>query len=249
MRGAGMRKRSGALALLATMCWALAGQGGGSLVVYAGEIPPMSFAAKDGSPGGIAVEILGAVAKKTGTVFDIQVLPWARAQAQTKEAKTAVGIVPLSRTAEREGQYSWVAELYEQRMVFVTYGGTEPPRTIEQARALRIGTLDANMMVKLLPGLGFTKVETASTEDTNVRKLAVGRIDAWLVSDLVAKTVFRDLGEDPAKLRIGMAIGDPLKVYLGGSLAFPAQLSGSIQAAVKALRDDGTIAAILARYR
>lgn len=218
-----------------------------SLTVNAGDLRPMSFRDSEGKPAGIAVEILKEASKRSGMNFDIQVYPWPRAQENAKSATTPEGIVPLSRTKEREKDYYWVSKLYEQKMVFVTL--KEPPNTVEAAKALKIGTLNGNPYAKQLAEMGFNKVELVATEDQNAKKLQAGRIDAWLVSDVIAKTVFSDSVGGATPIKYGATLGEPLQVFLGGTKNFSPDVAKKIDAIIRKMQADGVIDEILKKYR
>jgi len=229
------------------VCLSLGAWAQKTVIVNAGEIAPLSFSEK-GKPAGIAVEILDAVAKDGKYRFEYHFLPWPRAQNETQESQQSVGIVPLTRTAEREPKYTWVTELFQQNLVFVTTGATPAPKTKADALKLTIGLLRGNQAEKELPAAG-AKVDVVTNEAQNAQKLRDKRIDAWLVSEFVAPLLWKEAGGDLKDLHVGMRYGDAARIFLGASPGFTKQDAEAIDAAVAKLRQDGTVDKILAKYR
>jgi polar amino acid transport system substrate-binding protein len=219
----------------------------GEIMVNAGDIVPFCFE-EEGRPTGIAIDILREVSKGTGLDFGFRFLPWKRAQLETLAAKSQA-VVPLSRTPEREKQYQWIAPLFEYHFVIVTRNGQAAPKSLEEAKNLTVGVLRGNPMETLLPQLGFTRVIPGNTEDLVAKQLRTKAIDAWVVADLVAHSSYKRIGGDPAELVLGPRIGEPMAVYLGGSLQFPEYDRKAIAAEVARLKQSGEILRILARYK
>ncbi|NEX63978.1 substrate-binding periplasmic protein [Noviherbaspirillum galbum] len=217
------------------------------LVVNAGDIIPFCYEA-DGRQSGIAVDILQEVGKGTGIDFSFRFLPWKRAQLETMASKNQ-GVIPLSRTPEREKQYQWIAPLFEYQFILVTRAGTPAPKTIDEAKHMAVGVLRGNPMEALLPQLGFTRVIPGNTEEIVAKQLKTRVIDAWVVADLVVMNNYKRAGGDPSELVLGPRIGDPMAVYLGGSPEFSENDKRLISAEVARLRQNGGITRILARYK
>ena len=217
------------------------------IVVNAADIRPFCFE-ESGRQSGIALDILREVAKSTGIDFRFRFLPWKRAQLETQYGADQT-IVPLTRSAEREYQYLWVAELFRYNFVLVLADHVALPKNLEEAKALSVGVLLGNPMERALPEMGFQNVQPGATEEMNARKLRLKRIDAWVVADLVAKSAYKNAGGDPAELRFGPTIGQPMRIYLGASRDFPPGDAQSIAASVARLAKAGKIDAILDSYR
>lgn len=215
------------------------------VVVNVGEIKPLSYL-ENGKPAGISVEILEAVARDGQYKFDYKFMPWARAQIETKEAKT-IGIIPLTLTEDRKPDYVWAAELFQQNLVFVTAHGNPAPKTMAEALKLKIGLLRGNQAENLLPAAA--QIELVATGAQNAQKLQAKRIDTWLVSEFGAVPLWKDAGGNAKELNFGLAFGEPARVFLGGGLDFSKKDAAAIDATVKKLHKDGTIAKILAKYR
>lgn len=233
------------LAGLSFLC--TSGYAATTVQINVGDIPPMSMEV-NGAPDGAAIQILQAVEKGGVFKFSYHFLPWQRAQASTLES-TADAIIPLTRTPAREDQYRWLAELFSYNFVVVTANGTPAPKSIEEASKLAVGILAGNPAQELLPKLGFTKVFPVTSEEQNGKKLLAKRIDAWVVSDFVAKDLYKRIGGDPASLNFGVRIGEPLHIYMGAAKRFPDSAASAIAKEVERLKADGTVDRIIAKYR
>jgi len=216
-------------------------------VVNAGDIPPFCFEA-DGRQTGIVVDMLGEVAKARRVGFNIRFVAWKRAQAETQSANDQL-IIPLTRTPERERLYTWIAPLITYHFVIVTAGDRPAPRSIEEARGLSIGVLRGNPMEQLLPQMGFSNVVPGNTEEGNARLLQAGRIDAWVVADIVARDVFRRAGGNPKDLHVGPRVGEPMSIFLAASPQFPEADRKLLADELNRLRNSGEIERIVNRYR
>ncbi|MBN1141546.1 MAG: transporter substrate-binding domain-containing protein [Deltaproteobacteria bacterium] len=216
--------------------------------VYGGNFPPYS-GILDGRPFGIAVDILTAVTRAGGPkfIYDFSV-SWARAQTQVLSDPNTL-IIPFTKTSYREKQYKWVAPLFSYNIHFITIGRHEPVQTVEEAKNLRIGVVNGVPSYHLLRKLGFKNLDPVLSEEINMRKLELGRIDAWVVSDYIDKYVCSKLGWDVSKLQKGVNIGDVNMFYIASGHDFPKKVSDQMAGIVERLQKSGEIEKILNKYR
>jgi polar amino acid transport system substrate-binding protein len=213
--------------------------------VVAAEFPPLTTNA-GAQPGGVVLEVVREAGKRAGIALEFSFLPWERAQLET-QARNDVLIIPFTRTPSREANYQWVAPVLEFHTVMVTLA--KPPSSIEEARKLVVGYLRASSFKDEAEKAGFPYVEETTDDVTNARKLKLGRIDAWVTTDLMAHGVYRQAGFDPAELKYGPNLG-PVKVsYVAASREFPKEIAERIANAIKQMRADGSYQAIVKRYR
>ncbi len=225
---------------------------GGSLVsadelrFVAGEIPPYVFL-KSGKPDGAAAVIVSELAASLGEPFKLDFLPWSRAQSEVQE-KDNLGIIPLSRNPEREPIYKWVGPIVADSQVLVTKASfKKPPKTIEEARDMTIGTLRGSPGEALLRAQGFKRLVDSADEATNAKLLDAERIDAWLVARLVAPFQYRLLNFDPAMLAYGAEVRRN-DIYLGLSKNTPDATVKKWQSALDVLQAKGRIAEIIKSF-
>jgi len=216
-----------------------------SIKVVASEFPPLTTN-EGGQPGGVVLEVVREAGKRAGIALEFSFLPWQRAQLETQTRKDML-IIPFTRTPSREAQYQWVAPVLEFHTVLVTLA--TPPSSIEEARTLVIGYVRGTSFKDEAEQAGFPYVEETNDDLTNAKKLKLGRIGAWVTTDLMAHGVYRQAGYDPAELKYGPNLG-PVKIsYVAASHEFPKEIAKKIANAIDQMRADGSYGAIVKRYR
>ncbi len=260
-------QKSTIVSTLALLSSASFGQGGGGVApmatetaapsvppeieILTGVIPPYSFI-EGGKQKGLIVEIVEEMAKHAGHSGKIKFLPWKRALQDVldggQEGLPSRMIIPLNRSEEREFKFTWIQEIYVDDTVFVTKKGIAPKiERAEQAVSLSTGVLLGSPLEAQLRRLGFKNIVAAVDEETNARKLNIGRIAVWHVARMVAPFVFIQQGFSPTDLEYSAGL-DPNDLYLGGSKTFPPKVAEIWQAAMKKIRADGTYARIVQKY-
>jgi polar amino acid transport system substrate-binding protein len=216
-----------------------------AIKVVAAEFPPLTTNA-GGQPGGVVLEIVREAGRRAGVALEFSFLPWERAQLEIQN-RNDVLIIPFTRTPSREAHYQWVAPVLEFHTVLVTLAS--PPASIEEARTLVVGYVRGTSFKDEVVQGKFPYVEEANDDVMNARKLKLGRIGAWITTDLMARGVYREAGFDPAELKYGPNLG-PIKVsYLAASPEFPKETARRIASAIDQMRADGSYEAIVKRYR
>lgn len=216
-----------------------------SIKVVAAEFPPLTSNA-GGQPGGVVLEVVREAGRKAGIPLEFSFLPWQRAQLET-QTRNNVLIIPFTRTPSREAQYQWVAPVLEFHTVLVTLAN--PPASIEEARKLVVGYVRGTSFKDEAERAGFPYIEETNDDVMNARKLKLGRIGAWITTDLMARGVYREAGFDPAELKYGPNLG-PVKIsYVAASHDFPKETARRIANAIDQMRADGSYQAIVKRYR
>jgi len=216
-----------------------------SIKVVAAEFPPLTTKA-GGQPGGVVLEVVREAGRRAGVALEFSFLPWERAQLEV-QARNDVLIIPFTRTPSREAQYQWVAPVLEFHTVLVTLAN--PPSSIEEARMLVVGYVRGTSFTDEAKQAGLPYVEESNDDLTNARKLKLGRIGAWITTDLMARGVYREAGFDPAELKYGPDLG-PVKIsYVAASRDFPKEIANRIANAISQMRADGSYQAIVKRYR
>jgi polar amino acid transport system substrate-binding protein len=219
--------------------------------ILTGVIPPYSFL-EDGKQNGLIVEIVEEMAKHTGHSGKIKFLPWKRAlQDVLDSGQDGIPIrmiIPLNRSEEREFKFSWIQEIYTDDTVFVTKKGLTPKiERAEQAVSMSTGVLLGSPLEAQLRRLGFKNIEAAVDEETNARKLNIGRIAVWHVARMVAPFVFIQQGFSPTDLEYSAGL-EPNDLYLAGSKKMPPGVAELWQVAMKKIKEDGTFARIVQKY-
>jgi polar amino acid transport system substrate-binding protein len=218
--------------------------------------PPYTLGELGQAPsGGIAVEIAQAVFSRIGVALDILLMPWRRAL-QSVEAGRADGVLLLMRTEEREAYMGFSDIVYEGREVFVFNRLVHPNfewRTFADVQGYTLGLVEGytygSALLEAVEQLGI-RVDYADSSEQNLAKLVADRVDLVVEDERVVGSFFDRNPEWGAALEFA---DQPVTVYpyfIGISLTSPLMpLLPRINSALHAVRDDGTIDAIFARYQ
>lgn len=193
---------------------------------------------------GIAIEILRAAAKRANRNVQLEFQPFQRALNTIQESPDAV-MAALFRNESREAQFQWIARIHATKLRFLAID--TQINSLEQARQLgTIGVEAGSTSDRFLSRLGFENLERVSSPDATAQMLAADRIDAWLLTNSLANSVWQRLDLKPPLIS-----GDVIKefpIYLVAGPSFPKALADTYRTAVEKLHQDGSIKAILARY-
>ena len=211
--------------------------------IVATDYPP--FMIKNGEKPGFSLEILKAAEKRIGRDSRVTFLPFKR-MLKTLQRRKDVLNPALYRTPERENKFIWVAKYRTFNNVFLTVG--PPVDSLEQAKTLRKIGVEAGIAMDLrLTRWGFTNLERADRAEINARKLAAGRIDAWALTDVLAQWIWKRVGSGKP-----LTIGRPFHssdCYVVAGPDFPVEEARLYRDAINQMLKDGTIEAILRKYR
>ena len=136
--------------------------------------------------------------------------PWSRSYAMALTTPETC-VFSTVRNSQREPLFKWVGPI--DRTTFVMVARKESGlalQTLDDARPYRIGVFTQDVRELTLRNLGGFKIDTASEDALNARKLIEGRIDLWY-TDLEA--LQQEEPEQRAKMEI--VLREPaVKLYL-----------------------------------
>lgn len=209
------------------------------------EAPPLT--SQNPLQPGMVLEIVREAAKRGAIDLHLYFMPWRRAQDMASVGENLL-IAPIARIPFREGRYYWIAPLHRQDWVL-----SSPHRKIdslEQALAERLTIVvgAGSAQERLLIDAGYPEelILAARLGDKEIDLLLAGRADLWLNS--LQETNWRwNLAKRPEKLVIGNVI-DSHDSYLACSVACDEQIVADLRRAILAMRRDGTLDRIIARY-
>jgi len=177
-----------------------------SIVVFGAEDYPVICFMKDGRPQGVFPTVLAGVSKFSGDTYDVQLLPWPRAQAMALLGNGAVA--HFSKTTEREAEYDFSDPVVGDDIDLVVLKGKEfsykEPRDL---KGKRVGAKFGASFGQQVDGLMQTGAITVDRDygiASRLRKLLAGRVDVAIVEgsggDINALTgADRDLIENRAR--------------------------------------------------
>ncbi|TCP09420.1 amino acid ABC transporter substrate-binding protein (PAAT family) [Crenobacter luteus] len=208
------------------------------------EYPPYQMSERGFVTGFVSDKLREALGR-AGLEARFDVLPWKRAL-QFAAARSGQCVYSTTRTPERAARFKWVGPLAQSE--WVLYALAERRLSIarlEDARPYRIGSYNGDARDTYLRERGYT-VETALDDLSNPQKLLSGRIDLWVTdrystNRFVQQNGWRDSIVPVLRFR-------RVDLYLACHPATPDATLQRLQAALDAMRQDGTAARIEQRY-
>lgn len=209
------------------------------------HLPPLVLDA-DGQRTGALRELVDALCARLDLVPELTFVPWRRALLMaTTMPRTA--IFPLTRNAEREHGFRWLAPLYEEQYIFMAPrgGGFDVQRPGEMT-AKRVALLRGAAQAALLGELGFRHLVEGSSIDEIHRFLLAGMADAVFGERAIIQSSLRTRGGEQDFLR-----SRPVRstsAWLAGSLDFSEDEARRFRQAMARLMADGSRRKIFKRY-
>lgn len=216
----------------------------GPIRIATSDLPPLAIERTPATPGAL-VEMVEELSRRTGFAAGIEFVPWKRALYLGSNLQRSA-IFPLTRSAEREHQYRWLARLYHEHFLFMTRKGSKTFDVSEPLRykQRRISILRGSLMIKVLKDSGYHNIVEASSVGESVRFLQRGIVDAAFGDRAIMNASVGGARDD-------YAMSEALHTtttWLGGSLDFSQADAAQFQKAMNEMIEDGTYAAILKKY-
>ena len=230
-------------ALLGCAAPALAGK----LQVYA-ELSGLSAFREHGQLQGFGVDTVREIQRRLGAETPIMPVPWARGY-DSLQREPGVALFAATRTQERDPRFHWVGPISRVQWVFLALSGAGLNiRSLDDAKRVgRIGTYINDVREKFLKEQGFRNLESTVDNVSNFRKLAEGRVDLTVSTNVgMAETARQaDVPLDDLEIVHVLREADLYIAISGGTNLRTVQ---AWQDAFDAMRRDGTFAAIYARW-
>lgn len=182
------------------LAWGLMSQArADTLRLVTGNYPPYEYL-ENGRPRGLSVELLEEAFRRCHRAIHIEILPWARALAETRSGH-ADAVFSTLKTPEREAELIFSDETLValDSSLFIRHGAPVAYRgDLAALKGYAIGILngtssgpafDAAVTSGALP-----HVDRANDTETNIRKLLAGRIDLMASDRYVALYYLRRAG-------------------------------------------------------
>lgn len=238
-----------AAAVLALLPGIAAGAGlrllAAELPPYTYQMPPATVAELPGPGQGLVHEVVEELARRVGQGTVIEYVPWVEAQ-RLAQTRAGIGILALTRTPEREAQYTWVVKIVTDDLVLVGGQGVDVSE-LGRVRDRPVAVLRGSGAEQLLRERGFQRIVAAPEEWLNARRMRDRQVDAWLAPRLMVIHAYREVGGDPQALAIG-AIVRPSEIWLAASKGLAEADVSRWRQAFAAMQADGSYGRILRRY-
>jgi polar amino acid transport system substrate-binding protein len=218
--------------------------------------PPYSIGELGKAPtGGVAVELVNEIFNRLGVKLSIEMHPWKRTL-KMAELGRADGITLLMRDEERSQYLTFSEVVFEGKEVF--YYNRDRLKTFEWSsfadlEPYKIGLVNGYTygedFLKAIDIFGL-KVEYDDSDDICLQKLMAGRIDLFLVDDLVSKTQIAQNDDMKKSLAVSSKPVTVYPYYVAFSRQSQAKdLLPEINRVISEMKADGSIDRVVGRSR
>lgn len=224
---------------------------GGPLTVLLEPVRPYSYADGDGKPTGYAVDLMQELLHRCHLRGQLEFNSWASIY-QRALADPRVLVVSIARLAERESSFYWIGPTAARRAYLYRLKARADVQvgSLDNARAYHIGVIrdDATERDLLARGFQLSKqLDRSPDHAALLRKLFAGRDELVALNSTVAAATFDGYGYDFNRVEPVLKLSD-VKLYMALSRSSGPALYAKLLTAWDAMRRDGTVAAIAARY-
>ncbi|MCW8277667.1 transporter substrate-binding domain-containing protein [Pseudomonas sp. PCH199] len=209
--------------------------------------PPLHFQ-QGGQLVGFGVDVVRALAERTGDHVNLQQLPLLRAL-HVASTEPATGVFTVLRTAERDGRYQWVGPLLEVETALYSADSSRPPvhNLLEAGSLGRIVVPRKWLVYSYLQQQGLTNLYGVGSPEQMMRLARMGRTDFVVSDTLSIATLAREEGLAPSQLHYQMPLMQQGS-YIAFSLQTDARQVARWQKALDEMTRDGLLEQIKQRW-
>ncbi len=221
-------------------------------LLVASQVAPKMFVEDDGKPTGYVTQVAVAIIRRAGYRPVVEATPWARAY---KKALDGEGVLAgLSKTIERGKVFCFTDAVLEDRVQVITLKKADLKITqFSDLKGKRVGIQRGSSYGEQFEAaLPTFQEDRDSSGDSRLNKLVAERIDAAVLSggNTAVKYYSKLAGIDMSQLTVQTP---PLVVdlnYIGiaKTRADQAEVVSKLNAAIAAMRAEGSIAKIVAPW-
>ncbi len=223
------------------------------LKVLTEEFPPYNYT-EHGQITGFSTEVVQAVLKQANLQGDFQSLPWARAYESAQRSESVL-IYSIARNPLREKLFKWVGVIAPTQYYLFSLPQRNLKLTqISDAKQYQVATVNEDVGEQFLLSQGFVKgqnLQSSVKYELNYEKLKRGRVDLWIIPELVAVYLARRAGDDPAaSLARSLTINDlgSEGYYMALSPQTPDALVEQLSRALATIKANGTYDALKKKW-
>lgn len=170
------------------------------------EEPPTNYT-ENGKVVGTTVDIIREIKKTLNESTKIKSLPWARAYKIAKSQKDIIAFT-AGKTDERvKLGFHFIGPVFTRKYVLVKKTGSNiNVKSLEDVKAqgITVGGVRGDWRSKLLKSKGI-KVDEVSSHESNIKKLAKGKVDLWVASDIEMVAIAKKAGIDKSAVEVAHA--------------------------------------------
>ena len=167
--------------------------------------PPLHFQ-QGNQLVGFGVDVVQALAERTGDQVHLQQVPLLRAL-RVATTEPATGVFTVLRTAERNGLYQWVGPLMDVETALYSANTQQPVRSLQDASTQgRIAVPRKWLAYDYLRKQGLNNLYGVETPEQMMRLARLGRIEFVVADTLSIATLAREEGLAPSQLHYQMPL-------------------------------------------
>lgn len=245
-----MVRRSPALHRLTILCGLLIA---GPIAAWAQQLtiltelnPPTQIRLANGELGGPAVEVVREIQRRVHNTDRIELVPWARGY-RLVETQPNTALFIMARTASRNPQFQWIGPFTEAAYaLYVKADSGIVLRNLDDAKKLKsIGVYRDDARDQMLTQAGFTNLDRTVENISNVRKLMLGRVDAFASSSVAIDELLAQAGIARDSVREALAL-TRVQTWMAFSRQTPESTVRAWADALESMKKDRTFEAIMA---
>jgi polar amino acid transport system substrate-binding protein len=210
--------------------------------------PPYTIESGPHAPGALGEMVL-AMSKRIGLpATEVEFFPWARTQMMAQAQQHAV-IFPIDRSAQREGAYRWIVQLYCREVGYVALapfaGDLDHGDRLKQ---FKVGILRGSPSQDLLKPLEFLRIIEANDYAELAKMLQKNMVDVIYGTQDISVYELKKAGFKSSEIKVGkprLSRG----VWLAGNSAMPNAEVTQWKRAFEQITQDGSYSQILRKHQ
>jgi polar amino acid transport system substrate-binding protein len=208
--------------------------------------PPLHFQ-QGNQLVGFGVDVVQALAERTGDQVHLQQVPLLRAL-RVATTEPATGVFTVLRTAERNGLYQWVGPLMDVETALYSANTQQPVRSLQDASTQgRIAVPRKWLAYDYLRKQGLNNLYGVETPEQMMRLARLGRIEFVVADTLSIATLAREEGLAPSQLHYQMPLMKQ-GTYIAFSPQTDARQVARWQQALDEMKRDGRLEQLKQRW-
>lgn len=200
---------------------------------------------------GFGTEVVEETLKEAGVSYDIGLYPWARAYQMVQNNPNTL-IYTISRTEERENMFEWVGPFAPRTMYLFKLKSKKEiaVKNLDDLKKYKIGVVKSDAMEGFFKEKGFneTQLDDVVSEDLNIKKLFIGRVDFITGSELALSYKMKELNFNYGDLEKTLLLVDSGGYYMALNKKTPKEIVDKIKTAFEKLKKNGKIEEISKKY-
>ena len=214
-------------------------------------LPPLNYE-EQGVVTGYSTELLQAMLQAAGLSAPVSMLPWARAY-HTALTQPNTLIYSIVRTDEREPLFNWIGPISRRQIFLFKLRARKDIEvsTLADARNYRIGAVREMAATQQLLRQGFQldeNLDLAPTDESNVKKLFLHRVDLIITLDWSAYFLAKQIGHSAAELEPVLLLDNSHAYYFALSKQSDATLTDRLNQAFDKVRASGQLDNLRSKY-